>query len=125
MDRRRFVLLSTIGGLSLSLPFSCSQATMDEQDPQLLQAKSLAAIWNPDEIKKIGDLYRAQFPGEKSEGVLIKKLLAQLPSDPSDIENDLQRLTIKDFQDQATVLLNGWLLSRTEARQCALFSLTQ
>ncbi len=29
-----------------------------------------------------------------------------------------------DFDNGETVVVRGWVLSRTEARQCALFSLT-
>jgi hypothetical protein len=36
---------------------------------------------------------------------------------------DSRALVARDFADGHTVLVDGWVLSVTEARQCALFSL--
>ena len=37
----------------------------------------------------------------------------------------MARLVHDDFDDGRTVVVDGWILSATEARQCALYSLTQ
>ena len=37
---------------------------------------------------------------------------------------DIEEFVQADFENGETVVVRGWVLSRTEARQCALFSLT-
>jgi hypothetical protein len=47
--------------------------------------------------------------------------MSRLPD--SRIRDQLDQLVLADFARGDTVLLDGWLLARTEARQCALCSL--
>jgi len=42
----------------------------------------------------------------------------------SPVENMQQKVT-EDYESKEIVMIDGWLLSVTEARQCALFSLLQ
>jgi hypothetical protein len=84
----------------------------------------LSHIWDAEEIEKAGALYREQFSEEDSEGQLVLKLLEN--ADGKSPEGSvLQQKIVQDFEKGDTVMVDGWILSRTEARQCALFSLTQ
>jgi hypothetical protein len=66
----------------------------------------------------MGQRYLELFTDEKQKLTLVK-LLSDTPI------NQLEQQITVDYQSGNTVLLNGWLLSKTEARQCALFSLSK
>lgn len=72
-------------------------------------------IWEPDTIRAVGESYRTIAPEERREDVLVKLLSEQ----PSALEEKIK----DDFRKGDMVLVDGWILSKTEARQCALFSL--
>jgi len=46
-------------------------------------------------------------------------------ADSALVASQLAKKIQQDFQQDKTVVVDGWVLSRTEARQCALFSLTE
>lgn len=111
--KRRTFILSTIAGagvLSASAYYFFSDA---DYDPALAEPQSLAFIWDTKTINSIGNQYRAMYPDESSKHSLVK-LLNTTPTDGT-IAND--------FATGKTVIVDGWLLSVTEARQCALSSL--
>lgn len=72
-----------------------------------------------------------QVPGESSPESLIEQLMVGSNGDliPETADSlSLQKMMAEkvqaDFENGETVVVRGWILSRTEARQCALFSLT-
>ena len=73
----------------------------------------LSHICDAPTIRQLGSVYRAQTPTEASRETLIRLLRPGVTAQ-----------TIKmDYANGDIVTLKGWVLSRTEARQCALFSL--
>jgi hypothetical protein len=46
-------------------------------------------------------------------------------TDSNLVNSVLEKKVRQDFQENKTVVVDGWILSVTEARQCALFSLSQ
>jgi len=50
---------------------------------------------------------------------------APLSSGAKAIHEYFNTKTVEDFNTGQTVIINGWVLSRTEARQCALFAILQ
>jgi hypothetical protein len=82
----------------------------------------LAAICDSQTIRKIGTDYRATTSTESNEDQLTDLLATGL--DPN--KNQIQQLTTKinaDFAAGRTVTLEGYVISITEARQCALYSI--
>lgn len=78
-----------------------------------------------DSAISLGKHYLALFPEEANYNWLMKQTL------PSSTYTDLQTLKQilktqrqQDFYESNTVMLEGWILSRTEARLCALLALT-
>lgn len=61
-------------------------------------------------------------PDEKTESALVNQLMNGNAEDGADTNERLRRQIVQDFTDGNTVLVDGWLLSVTEARQCALLS---
>ena len=68
-------------------------------------------------IRELGKAYRRSHPGEDDIATLVALITANAP------DADLDLKVSRDFEQDDTVQLQGWILSRTEARQCALFSL--
>lgn len=81
-------------------------------------------------VMTIGESYRKTRPTEEHAGDLIKLLTGD---DGSESERKsmglrarrrwLKRQVRADFASGQLIEIHGWLLSRTEARQCALFSI--
>jgi hypothetical protein len=78
-------------------------------------------------IKDAGKIYLKNTPLESNEDKLVQ-LLANNNSianseDQKAIHYYLDKKIQHDFETGNTVMVKGWVLAVTEARQCALFSL--
>lgn len=129
MRRRTFLLGATGLGLSLvwrsvgSWPFWQTSQSRSERLAALLKHEESARI--------VGREYLRVVPAEASRGVLTARVAERLPgglrtvdtAPDSRLHELLLHSTVRDFEDERTVELRGWLLSRTEARLCALAAL--
>ena len=86
----------------------------------------------PKTIHEIGEAYQKQTSNENNKTTLVKLLAMDINGNPIDesadsalVASQLAKKIQQDFQQDKTVVVDGWVLSRTEARQCALFSLTE
>jgi hypothetical protein len=77
-----------------------------------------------DRVRQLGAHYRASTPSESTADALRAALAGgrgiRLPFVADKSTDDQVR---DDFAAGRTVLVDGWVLSVTEARQCALYSL--
>jgi len=96
-----------------------------EYDQLLTEPELLSYIWDGNTISEIGEIYREQFPDENSERQLVGLLSNFTSSNTNLWIESLQLQITEDYKIGKTVLVDGWILSKTEARQCALYSLTQ
>ena len=71
------------------------------------------------EVARIGLAYRQNHPQLDSPEKLVETIHTTASSESIDIR------VRADFIEGRTVQINGWILSLTEARQCALFSFLQ
>ena len=123
MDRRLFIRIA--GATTLAI------ATADcgiggGTDARSLARPDLLAALGDAPVRAIGARYRAMSPGERDVAALrhaingSRPLTARLSgsADPG-----IAELVREDFVHGRTVVVDGWLLSVTEARQCALYSL--
>ena len=79
----------------------------------------------PERVRELGAHYRASTPSESSADALRAALSAgHGPQDPFIKNGPLDAQIRGDFAAGRTVMIDGWVLSVTEARQAALFSLT-
>ena len=124
MKRRNFIILTGLGISAIAVPTWYYKYRDLEYDQLLTEPELLSYIWDGNTISKIGENYREQFPDENSERQLVG-LLSNINSSGTNawVESLRQEIT-EDYKTGKTVLVEGWILSRTEARQCALFSLT-
>lgn len=78
---------------------------------------------------EVGLAYRSAHEDGDSPEALASVILSDAGPSANDATTesglcDLMRKQIRsDFADRRTVRLNGWILSVTEARQCALYSM--
>ena len=106
MDRRHFLRLTAFATTIGLVPTArAKRAAIDAaiSRPELLDALG------PKTVRAIGARYRSMYPAEDDARVLVNAI-------------DISRVR-DDFARGRTVVVDGWLLSTTEARQCALFSL--
>ena len=125
MKRRHFLMIGTAGIAAVSIPTAYYFLRKIDYDPSLADPHSLSLIWDNETIKKIGNLYRLQMPSENSERPLVKSLKAAASEASLANSSNLEEVIKKDFETGDTIIVDGWILSRTEARQCALFSLIE
>jgi hypothetical protein len=121
MKRRKFIFLTAAGFAVISLP-ACNYLIRDKIDNPLADPKSLSHIWDEENILNIGNKYRSLFSDESDEQSLTKLLQGEFTIEEEVIEG--LKLKIKnDFQTSNTIMIDGWILSQTETRQCALYSI--
>jgi len=122
MQRRTFIHLSTYTALALTLPFTegCSPS------PETIASRPFlfSQLADKKTIAEAGAAYRKQFPKEDDKTMLKDLLIgANASQDKSAIEKQLDNSVLDDFKTGKTVTAAGWVLSVTEARQCALYSI--
>ena len=120
MRSTRRALLAA-GGAAAVLPLSWPGAWAGTSDADRLRA----AVADPASAALLGRAYVARFPQEIDRARLAAAVMASLPAPAPDggALRRLLRARIRgDFRDGATIALDGWILSRTEARLAALWA---
>ncbi len=122
MKRRQFIGIATAGTAALVWPAATRGAVAAQTS--LAHPHLLEVLRNDAGVRALGLRYRERVPDENSSSVLEQKILTQTGA----MKATALRARVKeevqlDFARGRTVMLNGWVLSVTEARQCALFSL--
>lgn len=130
MKRRRFLYLTCAGLVAMGGPFANCNIHHPSQPLWLAQPHDLSGICDAATLKSIGQGYLNQHPDEENEERLAELVMddelgkAHKPAgdDPS-TQLWLQEKIKKDFESGRTTVVKGWVLSQTEARQCALYAL--
>lgn len=123
MERRDFVRTSLgIAGATLVAGggAACGGSAFP---PGEVDLPALLTGMGRERIVRIGRAYLASFPTESTVELLraaIHKDLAPWPWSSTMSVNDR---VVDDFTQMRTVVVDGWMLSVTEARQCALYTL--
>ncbi len=96
----------------------------------LIPPSFLSRICDAKTIQEIGNAYNKQFPAQAHEDSLMDLLLPEQsgyeisrPAGKTGISSYLEKKIQQDFKMGDTVVMNGWILSVTEAQQAALFSI--
>jgi len=126
MQRRLFIRLSAYTAAALTVPLvsGCHQKMDIASQPQffshLVDAKTIA---------EIGQAYRKtkqeEDSGDKLRSLLLGDSTQSIPPDNTAISTMLVAKAKNDFKIGNIAVVKGWVLSVTEARQCALFSILQ
>ncbi|HLK29884.1 MAG TPA: hypothetical protein VKT28_14995 [Puia sp.] len=130
MRRRNFISLTTLAAASATIPFLNCKSTDQELDKKLAIPLPLSQFMDENSIKAIGKSYGAARPDEYSLRFLEDQLQKNsegktISSNNSikDIYTFLEKKIKDDFYSGNSMILNGWVISLTEARQCAVYSL--
>jgi hypothetical protein len=132
VKRRSFIFISLVGATTIAIPLLNCNNRDKAIKKYLAQPSFLSHICDAKTIREIGYAYKAQFPAEAKEELLVNLLLAGgtdklFSHSPGNslINSFLDKKIQQDFKTGKTVIVNGWILSVTEAKQCALFSMIQ
>lgn len=124
MERRTFVRLSAYTAIALTLPFADS-CTLGSKDKAIAQPLFFSHLVDIKTIKEVGIAYRKFTPTENNKTTLTDLLLGSnnTMTDKKSIQALLDSHVEQDFKTGKIVTVKGWVLSITEARQCALYSI--
>ncbi|MET7028738.1 hypothetical protein [Sediminicola luteus] len=125
MKRRNFFLLSLAGLATVAVPSYCIWKKSNEKKNPLYEPRILTTILEPSDIVEMGRMYCSQFPDNGLEEKLQDFLTDNVNTDTDDLASMLEQEVKKDYETGNTVILDGWILSETEAVQCALFSISE
>jgi hypothetical protein len=123
MERRYFLTSITAGSAMLLLPVGVVSCASKGMELQLAVPRSLMPICNSETLLEIGRVYLKMFPEENEIEVLSALISRELSINSNKFFEDLAAKITEEFKNRQFVEVGGWLLSRTEARQCALYSL--
>ena len=124
LDRRRFLHFTAAGMVASLTSSACARDS--GEDARALARPELLDMLGAERVREIGARYRAAVPNENSAAALraaISDSRGQRFPLPWIWRVSIERQVRDDFAAGRTVLVDGWVLSATEARQCALFSL--
>jgi hypothetical protein len=124
LDRRRFLQFTATGIVASMTSSACARDSGEHA--RALARPELLDMLGAERVRKIGAHYRAAVPNENSAAALraaISNTGHQRFRLPWSLGVSIERQVHDDFAAGRIVLVDGWVLSATEARQCALFSL--
>lgn len=126
MNRRQFLRVSGTSAVAASLTSGAPGISADAAfDLQALAQPDLLSILGPEVVRSIGLRYREIVPAENQMQALRAAILAARPW-PSRVRwlrgPRVGEMVEADFAAGRTIVVQGWVLAATEARQSALFS---
>jgi len=128
MQRRTFIATATITAIGLPVAYYFKKR-ISKGDP-LTTAQMLSQFCDATALKEIGIAYRILVPTENEKQKLTDLVLAGASgkkvkaSNWSEVEDLVAQKIHAEFLNKEVIIVKGWIISKTEARQCALFSLT-
>lgn len=119
--RRQF--LRHLGAAAVGVAATSCKLRPDYDVKTLAQPELLATL-GVAEVRNIGQRYRALHPSEATVDAIRQAILDSrpLPARLGLTDPLVATLVHDDFAHGRTVALDGWILSVTEARQCALLA---
>ena len=127
MKRRAFILLSGLSIAAIGLPTIKWLGLYSGWDDQLALPRLLSHLFSRKVLRALGRTYLKLKPDESNRKMLTRKLFGKTSdmifSRTVNVQAQLEEKIKQDFDNGTTIVLNGWILSVTEARQCAYFSI--
>jgi hypothetical protein len=130
MKRRHFIINTALSAAAVSLPVINCTGPDPELDKKISIPEVLSQTYDENTIREIGLAFGKAYPDEYNintlEGLLKKNTDGKIISasmQKAEINAQLDSQVKNDFAAGQTIVLNGWVLSLTEARQCALYTL--
>ena len=123
-------LLAAAGGLALPLALAPLRpwSALVEVAPAGRAERLAGLLADRDSAAAVGRAYLDLVPGEADSRVLVRRLSASLGQGRTLGDDELRRLLAqqidRDFADERVATVQGWVLSVTELRLCALCALS-
>ena len=137
-DRRN--VLALLAGVTAAASFSWSSGVVEGHPPELreLLRRLAVALSRDDEMCKVGDCFLKTRPAERNHIFLTNQLVEDLSApnvltelhtadscsnclpDMNSVMSRISQKVEQDFARKNMVDIDGWRLSETEARLCAL-----
>jgi hypothetical protein len=125
LDRRLFLQHSAVMAAAWIVPWL--HACHGNNKAAIPLPDFLSHTIDQETLQAIGKAYILSFPDENKPETLVSQLMNDFPATQKATENTLREFFNKqiaqDFAAGNLVIISGWVLSRTEARQCALYSI--
>jgi hypothetical protein len=115
VSRRTFLLLVVGAGAGATAAWRLLEANGDSQN-----AVVAALLDDPAAARRVGEAYLERYPGEAGEERLTRLLGLADGQPPAVQQAQVGAAVRRDYQESRLALVEGWYLSRTEARLCAL-----
>lgn len=128
MKRRKFIAATSI--VLVGLPVAYYLKKHNSGGDPVSTPGFLYNIFDEQTIRLIGINYRNLMPAENEKKKLATLVLADdnnkklVATKDSSLKELLEKKVQNDFLNNKTIILQGWEISITEARQCAIFSLS-
>lgn len=124
MKRRSFVQ-NVAAASALSIVPAEFYAFFNKDTHLYAHPELLTILDDPHTVKEIGQAYLTKHPKDQSKQSLLASIDQKLGfTRIGDLKTSISKQVQADFAFGHTIQLNGWILSQTEAQQCALYSLT-
>jgi hypothetical protein len=127
MKRREFILVGALGIAAISIPTAKWLGLYAGWDNRLAQPTLLSHLFSRQALRALGKTYLELKPEESNCDKLAQELLGEASASifysTADVQAQIEEKIRRDFNNGTTIVLNGWILSVTEARQCAYFSM--
>lgn len=135
MKRRTFIYtglgLAAVAGVTLGIPvYRHFRRTQFESGDPLTTPDELGRFCDKNGLFAIGKQYLREHPDENTSTKLQQLLLEGSGSKAAASETDEEKINFlknkihDEFGRQESYILDGWVVSATEARQCALLTLS-
>jgi hypothetical protein len=128
MKRRNFIAISATALVGISIPFACSSEDYKSIVSVMPKPLPLGKFCTEKELKGIGTNYIQLIPEENQLSTIGKHIFKNetgqlVDPNPAAIEKLINEKMQKDFQAGNTTIVDGWIISITEARVCGILSL--
>lgn len=130
MDRKNFIEIISLCSLGIFIPLISCEGEKNDFERILSFPNSISNIFDEDKIVEIGSMYLKQHDNNYSKSELRKEILNELDTtnDSNDanlgvIFSELSQKVKEDFKMGMIIIIDGWILSKTEVQQCAFYSL--
>ena len=128
MKRRIFIKFSAYTAAAVAIPAlnACNQKPINTA---IAAPQFLKHFLDSKAIIETGHAYLKQVPSENNKNKLSDLLTSDASlrstSDTKTVFSYFDKKTRQDFEAGKITVVDGWVLSVTEARQCALFALAE
>jgi hypothetical protein len=123
VNRKSFLFLSGLAGVAVIGGGYCLCLKSFNYKEVLAIPETLSGFCDSQLILAMGLEYLSSVPEENDSKIIIQALGVSLYSRSETLKYNLMEQIKQDFESQHTKVLGGWVVSLTEARQCALFAL--